>query len=339
MQIGEERPIKNEMLFAQKIADRFKKTLNDYYGAKEMKRMFHPKMHGLLKAEFVVEENLKNDLKVGLFAQAATYPAWVRLSNAKRKPSKDKKKDMRGMAIKLFDVPGTKLLDSNKEATTHDFLLVTAETLQTTDVKDFQKSIDALLGGFLKLLLFALTHPRTIYRSLKQISKCANLLETSFFSMTPYKLGAKAAVKYAVFPQKSQNSIVAKDPSDSYLKERLVSDLQKSEYCFDFMVQRQLDPKKMPIEDPTVPWTSSFEKVATIKIPAQQFDSAGQKAYAEQLSFTPWHALEDHRPLGGVNRARKLVYEQIAEFRREHNDVSFMTEPQERVSFHPNYTN
>lgn len=336
MQIGEEKPIPNEEQYAQKIADLFKETLKEYYASKEMKRMFHPKLHGLLEAELVVEEGLSEDLKVGLFAEPKTYPAWVRLSNAKRKASADKKKDMRGMAIKLFDVPGTKLLSEDADATTHDFLLVTAETLQTVSVKDFQKSIAALLGGTLKLFFFAITHPRVIYRSLRQISKCANLLEQKFFSMTPYKWGPQGAVKYAAFPHRAANSTLPKPAGENFLKERLVQDLATVEHCFDFMVQRQLDARKMPIENPTVAWKSPFEKVATLRIKAQQFDKPEQEAYAEQLSFTPWHAIEAHRPLGGVNRARKLVYEQLAKFRRTNNDAASLAEPIERISFHDN---
>ena len=64
----------------------------------------------------------------------------------------------------------------------------------------------------------------------------------------------------------------------------------------------------MPVEDPTVEWTAPWQKVATIRIPPQSFDSPEQMAFGENLSFTPWHTLPEHRPLGGVNRARKRIY-------------------------------
>ena len=41
--------------------------------------------------------------------------------------------------------------------------------------------------------------------------------------------------------------------------------------------------------------------------------------YAEHLSFTPWHSLPEHRPIGGVNRIRKTVYEQISTLRHNAN--------------------
>ena len=80
----------------------------------------------------------------------------------------------------------------------------------------------------------------------------------------------------------------------------------------------------MPIEDPGVEWSetlSPFRKVATIKIIQQEFDTPAQNEFGEHLSFTPWHALPEHRPLGGVNRARKVVYEAISKFRHELNQV------------------
>ena len=64
----------------------------------------------------------------------------------------------------------------------------------------------------------------------------------------------------------------------------------------------------MPIEDPTVEWKSAWERVATIEIDAQDFDFPARWEWGNKLSFSPWHALEEHRPLGGINRARKIVY-------------------------------
>jgi hypothetical protein len=90
------------------------------------------------------------------------------------------------------------------------------------------------------------------------------------------------------------------------------------------MVQFQTDPVKMPVEDPSVEWdekVSPFITVATLDIPQQAFDSAPQMEYCEGLSFTPWHSLPQHQPIGGVNRIRKTVYERISTLRHEANGV------------------
>jgi hypothetical protein len=64
---------------------------------------------------------------------------------------------------------------------------------------------------------------------------------------------------------------------------------------------------------------SPFVRVARIRIPPQVFDSPRQMEYAEHLSFTPWHSLPEHRPIGGVNRIRRIVYEQLSALRHDAN--------------------
>ena len=62
--------------------------------------------------------------------------------------------------------------------------------------------------------------------------------------------------------------------------------------------------------------------------PAQTFDTPEQQAFGENLSFTPWHSLPAHRPLGGINRARKEIYRAISKQRHDLNGV-FAREPTE----------
>lgn len=258
---------------------------------------------------------------------------WARFSNAKRHPTKDIKKDIRGLALKLIGVEGEKLIEEHQDDVTQDFILVTTDTLQTATVKDFQKSIYALTGGFFKLFFYGITHLKVIIRSLKQIDKCSHLLETPFFSSSAYLLGDGQAVKYAVFPQSSQKTPLPAQPSDNFLRERLVNTLGENEVCLDFMIQEQLDPESEPVEDPTVSWKTPFIKVATIRIKKQSFDSAAQMTYGENLSFNPWHSLTTHRPLGGANRARKFVYKVVSDFRRKRNDVKDTKEPTTIIKF------
>jgi hypothetical protein len=93
---------------------------------------------------------------------------------------------------------------------------------------------------------------------------------------------------------------------------------------FDFMVQLRADGNAMPVEDPTVEWderAAPFVPVARITIPQQDFDTQERREFAENLSFTPWHGLDAHRPLGGINRVRRTVYETISRLRHELNGV------------------
>jgi hypothetical protein len=92
----------------------------------------------------------------------------------------------------------------------------------------------------------------------------------------------------------------------------LADSLRSQEAVFDFKVQLQKDAVKMPVEDPSVLWDeqdSVPETVATLRIPAQQVDGSGELATrCESMSFYPWHALAEHRPMGGINRLRRVVY-------------------------------
>src|SRR5262249_48761244 len=64
---------------------------------------------------------------------------------------------------------------------------------------------------------------------------------------------------------------------------------------------------------------SRFRNVATIIIPHQEFATPARDRFCETLSFTPWHALPQHRPLGAVNRMRRVAYEAISKLRHELN--------------------
>lgn len=70
-----------------------------------------------------------------------------------------------------------------------------------------------------------------------------------------------------------------------------------------------------------------FYKLATIRIPQQTFDTPEQNTFCENLSFTPWHALPEHKPLGVTNRLRKVIYDHISRVRHEINNAK-REEPQ-----------
>lgn len=70
----------------------------------------------------------------------------------------------------------------------------------------------------------------------------------------------------------------------------------------------------MPVEDVSVEWKEEDSMpipVATLTIPVQHVDSSEVIALNEQgdeMAFSPWNALAEHRPMGGINRMRKAVY-------------------------------
>ena len=78
----------------------------------------------------------------------------------------------------------------------------------------------------------------------------------------------------------------------------------------------------MPVEDPTVEWTSDPIRLATLTIHPQQFDTPERAVFFENLSYNPWNSLPEHRPLGGVNRGRKVAYADSSELRHKTTGIA-----------------
>ena len=314
----------NEEQLVQDLVARLKQRITHDNPKRNMRRDAHAKLHGLVKAEFTVLADLPPHLRVGLFREPKTYQAWVRYSNQDSAISPDINGDIRGMAIKLMGVGGEKILEEAKSAATHDFVLISTPVFVTKDVAEFDAMIKAMGSNALVKAWFFLSHWRILKNLRSAMKPFSNLLQTQFFSATPYLFGDRA-VKYSARPHLPRQEAFPEKPSDDFLRERLVRDLTQNEMVFDFCVQFQIDKEAMPIEDPGVLWdeaVSPFQAVARIKILRQEFDSEAQRAYGDNLSFSPWHALPAHRPLGSINRARKIVYRAISLFRHESNQTA-----------------
>jgi hypothetical protein len=99
------------------------------------------------------------------------------------------------------------------------------------------------------------------------------------------------------------------------LKDRLT----RGTFSFDFLVQvRQSSPPR-DVEDTTRLWSEPFRKVARVELLQQDFDTPLRQVFGENLSFNPWRCLPEHRPLGGISRARRQVYRALSAFRHDRN--------------------
>ena len=325
LELAKEDPPHGEAEAVQKLIALLKQRLDrEYPSPQRTLRDAHSKQHGLVRAHFVVEKNLPEDLRIGVFKEPRTFPAWVRFSNAIDPPQADIAKNSRGMAIKLMEVDGKKFLDETMHATTQDFVLMSTQFFITKGATEFARLVEAVEGGFVRLMLHFVTQPRLLFLFLKARQRCASPLEVSYGSTTPYLLGTRAA-KYTIRPTMPGTTRIPVTPSDDYLREAMVNHLSEREACFDFLIQVQTDAMRMPIEDPRVVWSeklSPFVKVATIQIPPQKFDTPTQREYGDNLTFNPWHCLPEHRPLGGINRARKIIYETMSKYRHARNSAS-----------------
>jgi hypothetical protein len=304
-------------------------------GVKVIPRDQHPHHQGCVRATFTVAEGLPEHLKVGIFRRPRAYHALIRYSNGSAQ--EDNVPNVHGMAIKLLGVEARSLIDGAADAGTQDFILINHPVFFAADPKDLVEFVGrskvlaeakkagddakakAAIKGFEKQFSIA-------DAANKERFGTPSPLEMTFFSMTPYRLG-QYAVKYVATPDDANKSGLPRitERSDpNALREAMISHLTvgKKEAKFTFGVQLQSDPVKMPVEDATVPWDSKPIVLATIVIPSQTFASEDQLKFCEALSYTPWHASEEHRPLGGINRARKPVYQETSKFRHEANGAA-----------------
>jgi hypothetical protein len=312
-----------EAQYVDDVLARLKTQLIDEHPSGTMPRDAHPKMHGLVEAEFIVHGDLPDIYKVGVFSQAQTFKTWVRFSNANGAAQPDLKKDIRGIAIKLINVPGDKLTDEPDCLGDQDFLLISTDTFLCDGIQTFDGMVKAIQGSWWQKLCFFATHPGVIWQLIKSFQVFANPLQIRYFSCTPYLLGDRA-VKYCVTPVLGTSDFIPPDPADDFLRLSMKQQLSNAPAEFVFSIQLQSNPRNMPIEDASVCWderVSPFVPVATLRIPVQDFDTPERNKQGENMRFSPWHCLAEHRPLGSINRARRLVYHSISELRRRVNNV------------------
>jgi uncharacterized membrane protein len=286
----------------------------------------HPKLLGLLEARFVVERGLPDDLAVGIFREPGrSYDAWVRFSNARN--LRDDRPGGHGMAIQLRGVGDA----AGAGGSGQDFILFDAPAFFVGSPTDYAVFEEASLRAFGKsrfptlisvFLNYYWCRPGQLRNLLKaQRGDVIDPLAVRYWSVTPYRLG-EAAVKYAATPVGACATAAVVERSGDMFRRAMKAHLGRADVDvleFEFQVQRQADHKSMPTEDPTRPWDegiSPFETVARLRIPTgQAFDTEDRDRFAEGLTFTPWHALPEHEPLGGINRVRRAVYESLSEFR------------------------
>jgi len=272
---------------------------------------------GCVHASFVVPENLAPEVQVGLFARPATYAAWIRFANAASNTDRDA--DVRGMSIKVLDVPGRNL---TPDSTAQDFLLNSHPVMVVPNTAEFMKLLRAMDAGGLEEVGYFMRHPQAalIGTQARQHPSCH--LDIPYWSTTPYLLSAGRAVKYIVRPTSATKSQRPFNLTDTYLRDALAQRLSTAEASFEFCLQFQTDAAKMPIEDASVEWKeqdSPYVPVARIVIARQDISLAETMSRCETVAFNPWFSLVEHQPLGNMNRARRRIYQAMAAFRQAHS--------------------
>ncbi|MBC7965193.1 MAG: catalase family protein [Fuerstia sp.] len=307
----------------------------------------HVKPHGYVKGEFRVLPNLPEELAQGLFEHESVYSAVVRFSNAASQAQADALPDGRGMAIKVLSVTGEIVSADEPSAPTQDFLMINHPVFFARNAKDFLRLERVLVQAEespLAVAQGALTggdwNPLNWHwREMLSVAQTVGKLPThpasnTYFSASPIRFG-KHVAKYRANPagdrQDSYLDLIRRVGSDADgMRLALEETLRTQELLFEFQVQLRTSEQSMPIEDPTVEWPESespYRTVAHLLLPRQDIAPYRQQAEFQNLAFSVWHALAAHRPLGGINRVRRVAYPVSSAWRRQKTHVKSEVPP------------
>jgi len=291
-----------------------------------IRRARHAKATGCVRGVFTIRDDIANDFRHGIFQKPdQSFQAIIRFSNSSEMMAPDGSGDARGIAVKLLNVDGTPAIPGNDNHC-QDFLAVNHPVFPFATPAEFVKFFDIreipFVGDPLATAWLALFHNRHLNIAREILSETASSpLELTYWSCSPYWLGSPLtvdgrAVKYSLVPC-FKGTTAPKDPNGmpgDYLNHVLKQHLKTKETVFEFRVQPQTDPVTMPIEDASIVWDEEISKpvhIATLTIGVQDLDSTEGRALTEEcekMAFSPWNALAEHRPLGGINRLRRKVY-------------------------------
>lgn len=313
-------------------------------------RSVHAKPHGVLVGELTVPAGLPEPYAQGLFAAPGRYDAVLRLSTTPGDVLDDKVSTPRGVGLKIIGVDGERVAGSEGDRT-QDFVMVNGPAFLTPTVKQFLTSLKPLaattdrvpnlkrlFSTFLRATEEALEAGGIESPRIKSLGghPATHPLGETYFSQAPIRYGRYMA-KVALAPV-SPNLTALKDApvdlsgSPDALREAIIQHFAGDGGVWELRVQLCVDTQRMPIEDASVEWSqqdSPYVTVAQLRVAPQAVWNAELARLADDgLQFNPWHALEAHRPLGRIMRARRAVYAMSRRFRAERNGVAIV-EPQD----------
>ncbi|WFP65884.1 peroxidase family protein [Mesorhizobium sp. WSM4904] len=288
-----------------------------------IRRAFHAKpIFASIDATLRFNDDLPADFRAGFAQPGKSYPAIVRFSNANASGQPDYKPDLRGVALRV------KVSDKEQ----HDLLATNFPVSHARDARQFVAFAKATAGGAIGKLIGLVGlafrfSPAEVIRMLRNVSKGRNrkvrsvALET-FWSRGAIRWGETLAVRYLLRPVPSAAPAPEASTTDaSYLSNEFATRLAAGDVRFELCVQPYIDERSTPIEDTAVEWTETVSppvKVAELTITQPSVGTAEaftNTRVIDELAFNPWNTTDEFRPLGNLNRARKVVYDASAAHR------------------------
>lgn len=307
-------------------------------------RATHAKATGLLKGELVVPADLPPELAQGMFARPGRYDVLVRYSQGPSNPVPDRASGQRGMSLKVLGVEGPHVAGS-RETTTQDWILAPDPAFVSATAKtfllNFQLGASNTPGLPDAVIIGASYAARGAEAALEAVGLEVGTLKLlgrepvhpvshPYYSQTPSRYGDYIA-KVAAFPTPETLAALGNPHVDTSQDEDAFRAVMVAFFAhhgaeFDLRVQLCTNLETMPIEDASAQWPedqSPYRTVARLSLLVQDAFSEEHFRYFEQrISFNPIHALDAHRPLGGVQRARMQAYMQTQDFRQRTNGAN-----------------
>lgn len=296
----------------------------------------HAKSHALLRGTLRVLP-VEKPYAQGLFAAPATYPVVLRLSTAPGDVLPDSVSATRGLALKVFDVPGERVPGTDPTPV-QDFVLVDGPAFGVAHAREFEKQfamvaktteratwLKSVLSGFLRAVetvVEASGHESVNLANLGG-KRATHPFADAYYSVTPFLYGQNVA-KFSLAPiTQVPDKHLHVIGHQHALREALDNVTSKMSMVFELRVQLCVDEEQMPIEDAAKRWDESlspFVPVARLEFPVQHaWSDEASKQIDDGMAFDIWHALAAHRPLGSINRARRVVYASSQAFRSQFN--------------------
>ncbi|GAA6034936.1 hypothetical protein JCM8097_009374 [Rhodosporidiobolus ruineniae] len=287
-------------------------------------RVTHVKSLAFVKGKLAVKPDLPSYLRHGLFSSPKTYDVAARYANEPVHAVPDTEKCPRGLGLKVFGVEGT-------EHGTHDLLFNNAPMLELTDL-DTCLEIMSLREKYWD-------DPERLKEEYKKRDDATKQLaptklpDTPIIGMTMY---SQSAFRYG--PYIARFSLAPTHPSqltlsnktqlsssaapDEHIK-HLQSHFTSNPATYTLRAQFSSSLSAQPVEDASVVWseiTAPWFDLAELTFePQETFSSARKEWWEDRIALSPFGGLEEHRPLGSINRLRERVYEASRKRRAEGN--------------------
>ena len=336
----------DEQATFEKIADAMRReggVTHKRYG--HAVRVSHAKAHGLAVGQLTILDNLGREYAQGLFATPRSYDVLVRLAHVPGELLDDRRVSTpRGMAIKVLGAQGPRVPEHDG-GDTHDLVLDTGESFPAPNAGAFLAVISTLAA--------ATPAPELVKAAVSDVSLATNRVlnavglnsaNLDFFGHPPrHPLAetyySQAAIRHGDYVAKLRVRPISpalESLADEHLsieeedglRRAVTATLAEAPAEYEVAVQLCTDLERMPVENANKVWDqdeSPYVAVARLSLPAQNAYSEARRRFVEErVSFSPAHALEAHRPLGSIMRARLYVYPRLSEERMQLNSAELV---------------